>query len=827
VARQDIEVRVVDKTKTALQNIDRRLDKVQGSLISINKIAGLAVAALGAVGGAAIIRSTVNTIRTFEDLEQTLITIEGNAVKAAHSMKLIEDFTAGTTFQLDEVTNAFITFKNAGLQPTTEFMTNVGNIAAGMGKRIDTVAQAVFNATTGEFEMLKQLGIKVKTEGDKLTVNFRGTAHEIENDGKAIIKFIEDIGEAEFAGSLERQANTLSGALSNLQDNVSLVQKAFGEGGFKTALTEFTKFMQDAVIGTKDLAGTLGEEVGFAIFKVTEFLKENNFTMAQFIEGAKIAGAVLGGAGLIAILKGVTSGIKAMTLALARNPIGLIAVAAASAITYLSMENGLGRTIAQVGAVLNKLGEIAASVARFFKDSLGRVIGFLTGIFDGFVDSVISGYNAIAQFIPFLDEVETSGKEVRESLKNLVVDGYEAVSTAVVDTTEKIVDYVSSTELAQSASESVQGVIAELTQAYQAAGISYDEANAKAREQYEALVQSRKATDDQTNSTNEMSDAANNATGNVADLTESVKNFQKGLREGFEETSIVAFTRRILDLEKAYEELSKTQVESAIPGGEDFLKSIQQDTLAQELEFLNQRQDLYLKYLDAKEKALQKSIFRELTYERKKMSDLEQMFDTGLLKEIGRNERLKDIVDKRIEFEKMSELGKTQFALEQGVTMFEGLSKVNKKFFAAQKAAAIALAIVNTYQGATKALATYPPPFNFIAAAATVASGLAQVATIRAQTMQRGGALPQGQAAIVGEDGPELIVPKQPSTVIPREVADAIDNMGGRGGDPVVVNFNITTVDAESFDTLLIRRRGTITSIINGALQKRGKEGVV
>jgi hypothetical protein len=93
--------------------------------------------------------------------------------------------------------------------------------------------------------------------------------------------------------------------------------------------------------------------------------------------------------------------------------------------------------------------------------------------------------------------------------------------------------------------------------------------------------------------------------------------------------------------------------------------------------------------------------------------------------------------------------------------------------------------------------------------------------------MQRGGALPQGQAAIVGEDGPELIVPKQPSTVIPREVADAIDNMGGRGGDPVVVNFNITTVDAESFDTLLIRRRGTITSIINGALQKRGKEGVV
>ena len=165
--------------------------------------------------------------------------------------------------------------------------------------------------------------------------------------------------------------------------------------------------------------------------------------------------------------------------------------------------------------------------------------------------------------------------------------------------------------------------------------------------------------------------------------------------------------------------------------------------------------------------------------------------------------------------------------MEQATTLFTGLSKVNKKFFAAQKAAAIALAIVNTYQGATKALATYPPPFNFIAAAATVASGLAQVATIRAQTMQRGGALQGGQAAIVGEDGPELIVPKQSSTVIPREVADAIDNMGGKGNGPVVVNFNINTVDAEGFDELLIRRRGTITGIINNALQKQGRQGVL
>ena len=200
--------------------------------------------------------------------------------------------------------------------------------------------------------------------------------------------------------------------------------------------------------------------------------------------------------------------------------------------------------------------------------------------------------------------------------------------------------------------------------------------------------------------------------------------------------------------------------------------------------------------------------------------------DRQYLQRKGQEERTQDIVNKRIEFEKKSELEKTQFGLDQGAKFFQGLSAYNKKFFAAYKAFAIAQAIINTYQGATKALATYPPPFNFIAAAATVASGLAQVATIRAQTAQRGGNLITGGPALVGEDGPELIVPKQPSTVIPREVADAVEGLGGANNAPVNVNFNITTTDAKGFDSLLVERRSTIVGIINQAMNTRGKTGV-
>ena len=51
----------------------------------------------------------------------------------------------------------------------------------------------------------------------------------------------------------------------------------------------------------------------------------------------------------------------------------------------------------------------------------------------------------------------------------------------------------------------------------------------------------------------------------------------------------------------------------------------------------------------------------------------------------------------------------------------------------AGKALAISQALINTYLGATKALATYPPPFGAIAAATVVAAGLLQVNAIRKQ----------------------------------------------------------------------------------------------
>jgi TP901 family phage tail tape measure protein len=59
--------------------------------------------------------------------------------------------------------------------------------------------------------------------------------------------------------------------------------------------------------------------------------------------------------------------------------------------------------------------------------------------------------------------------------------------------------------------------------------------------------------------------------------------------------------------------------------------------------------------------------------------------------------------------------------------------------FGDSKAVAIATALINTYQGITRAIATYPPPISTAMAAIQAAAGFAQVAKIRSQTSKGGG----------------------------------------------------------------------------------------
>ena len=62
---------------------------------------------------------------------------------------------------------------------------------------------------------------------------------------------------------------------------------------------------------------------------------------------------------------------------------------------------------------------------------------------------------------------------------------------------------------------------------------------------------------------------------------------------------------------------------------------------------------------------------------------------------------------------------------------------------------------------------------------------------------------------------------------IPNSSGQITQSARGTGGSPVNVNFSITTLDATGFSEMLAANRGTITSIINSAMNEKGSRGIV
>ena len=260
-----------DKVNSKLGKTKKQTNKLQKAFMQ-----------LATVGGATLLaKSIIDTNRKFEDLEATLRAVVGGAEAASASFALIRKFTAQTTFQVDEVAQAFITLFQAGVKPSEDALRDFGNFAAGMGKSITDLAQATFNATTGEMEMLKRFGVVARLEGDKIRATFEGQTETIERSGEAITEFLRKIGRERFAGAIEERANTISGAFSNLSDAVDEFQVQIGEAGLNKQITllarNITRLVKDLDSLSLALGGSAAGVLALAngLMKLGEIIDDN------------------------------------------------------------------------------------------------------------------------------------------------------------------------------------------------------------------------------------------------------------------------------------------------------------------------------------------------------------------------------------------------------------------------------------------------------------------------------------------------------------------------------------------------------------------------
>lgn len=162
-----------------------------------------------------------NTRKEFAKYEAVLRNTFQSQEKANDAMKMLQQLAANTPSSLQEWTEGYIKLVNRGLQPTSQELTNLGDLAASQGKSLDQLIEAVLDAMTGENERLKEFGIKASKEGEKTQFTFRGVTTEVQNSESAIQDYLLSLGRLEgVAGSMAVQMNELEGIQSNLGDTM-------------------------------------------------------------------------------------------------------------------------------------------------------------------------------------------------------------------------------------------------------------------------------------------------------------------------------------------------------------------------------------------------------------------------------------------------------------------------------------------------------------------------------------------------------------------------------------------------------------------------------
>lgn len=277
---EEIATLVIRVQSDQTENAKRRLKELgytaketetaTGGLMSKWKaMTGLLAGTVGIGTAIAGLNKLLDTAKRFESLEAQLKTATGSAENAVIAFQAIQDFATQTPYDLAQSTEAFIKLVNLGLTPSERALRSYGDTASAMGKDLRTMVQAVANATTGEFEILKQFGVKARTEADGISFSFRGTTTKVKNDAKSIEEYFIALGEKNFGGAMAERMATLEGKLSNLGDAWDVLFATIAKAGAGDLMKGAIDIAISAVQELTDLiaSGQLAGYVEALLFK--------------------------------------------------------------------------------------------------------------------------------------------------------------------------------------------------------------------------------------------------------------------------------------------------------------------------------------------------------------------------------------------------------------------------------------------------------------------------------------------------------------------------------------------------------------------------------
>jgi hypothetical protein len=351
--------------------VSRSLRSVQGQIATLGSTLATALVA----------RSVINTNIEFEKLQGSLETVTGSAAAGQAAFAALTKFAQQTPFALEESVTAFVRLRSLGIQPTEERLKSFGNTASAFGKSLTQFIEATADASTGEFERLKEFGIRAKQQGDEVAFTFQGVTTTVGKNSAEIVAYLETIGNVNFASAMADQMNRLPGLVSNLGDVFSGLARAIGTGGLNDGMKALARTMIDVAEETEGIAVEIGKLIGGAlqtladgIRAVTGYFKSLSPEMQAFAVKLAATGAALATA--LPLLALFVAGVGALL-----SPLGLavtaLAAATAGIVAFSDQTFEVGERTVRVGGVINA---VWVTIVRSIQEAVAATGHMLTAL---------------------------------------------------------------------------------------------------------------------------------------------------------------------------------------------------------------------------------------------------------------------------------------------------------------------------------------------------------------------------------------------------------------------------------------------------------------
>ncbi|MFN0341039.1 hypothetical protein [Salmonella enterica] len=242
----DVASLVVKVSEQGAKATSDRLDNLSKSA----KVAGAAVTGLAAVVAATAYKAAqelVESQRQLDKMSASLKTLTGSTQGAKQALSILQDFARDTPYGLEQAVEGFRKLVALGLTPSEEALRSYGNTASAMGKDLNQMIEAVADASTFEFERLKEFGIKAKQNQSDIEFTFQGTTTVVKKNAADIEQYLLNIGNVNFAGAMADQANTLNGAIASAEDSWSQLKMTLATSLDVGSLAEPLRYIDDLI----------------------------------------------------------------------------------------------------------------------------------------------------------------------------------------------------------------------------------------------------------------------------------------------------------------------------------------------------------------------------------------------------------------------------------------------------------------------------------------------------------------------------------------------------------------------------------------------------